>query len=211
MSSADVKHAPAYSLWLGGAIGFLNYSGGLFIRDTTMAIETTDGFVRSGLALQGDIGARLARRFIPYGTFELGLVGAGTRFDGGPATTASTSFVGAGFRYLLGDVDSISFAGDVSFGWRKFQVSNVTGTWSAGGLEILRLGLGVDVRLSTHVTVSPMLTLSGGTLTDTGGDIAFAAGGGPRYTGSVGIPPEARTTYFAIVLGCGAHVDLLGK
>jgi hypothetical protein len=212
LSLADPKHAPAFALWLGGNVGFLAYSGNLYIRDqTTGDLEGMGNFVRPGVALQGDVGARLARRYIPYFTVELGLVPAGRRFDGGPSTTASTSFVGIGFRYLMGDVDWISIPLDVSFGWRKFQVSNATGTWSAGGLEILRLGVGVDIRLSTRATISPMLTLAGGTLTDTGGQITFADGTAPPYIGNAGIPPDARTTYFAVVVGCGVHADLFGR
>ncbi|HXN34421.1 MAG TPA: hypothetical protein VN894_21310 [Polyangiaceae bacterium] len=213
---AERKHAPEYALWLGGSGGLLAYSGGLYINDplSTSGVETTGNFVRPGLALQADVGARLARRYIPYLTLEVGLVGAGRRFEGMP-TNASTSFVGIGFRYLAGDVDSVSFASDISFGWRKFQVSNATGTWSASGFEIFRLGFGAEIRLSTRATVSPMITLSGGTLTDTSGNIQFAPNQPdlqtqPLFEGTA-IPSAYQQTYFAIVVGCGVHVDLLGE
>src|SRR5208283_4989765 len=150
------KHAPADALWLGGSAGVIAYSGALYLDPySSSGAETTGNFVRSGAALQADVGARLARRYIPYVTLELGLAGAGRRFEG-TATSASTSFVGVGFRYLAGDVDSVSFASDISFGWRKFQVSNPSGTWSASGLELFRLGFGADIRLTTRATVSPM-------------------------------------------------------
>lgn len=216
LSSAERKHAPAYALWVGGSLGLLAYSGGLYQNDPTApsgsSIESTGNFVRPGLALQGDVGARLGRRYIPYVTIELGLVGAGHRFDGTP-TKASTSFVGIGFRYLAGDVDSISFASDISLGFRKFQVSNDSGTWSASGLEILRLGFGADIRVSTRVTVSPMINLTGGTLTHADGDIAFAPNQPDMRTHplSGAIAPGVQDTYFAVVLGCNAHVDLFGK
>jgi len=216
VSAAEPTHAPAYALWLGGSAGFLAYSGGLYINDplSPAGVETTANFVRPGLALQADVGARLARRYIPYLTVEVGLVGAGRRFEGVP-TNASTSFIGIGFRYLAGDVDSVSFASDISFGWRKFEVSNASGTWSASGFEIFRLGFGAEIRLSTRATVSPMLTLSGGTLTDTSGNIQFAPNQPdlqtqPLFEGSP-IPSAYQQTYFAVVLGCGVHVDLFGK
>jgi hypothetical protein len=214
LSSAEAKHAPAYSLWLGGSLGFIAYGGGLYMDDLTSTsgssgIATTGAFVTPGLAIQGDVGARLAKRYIPYLTLELGVVGAGHRFDQG-STNAYTSFAGVGVRFIAGDVDSVSFPIDVSFGIRKFQVSNSTGTWSASGLEIFRLGFGVEVRVSTRVAISPMLTLSGGSLTDTSGRVTFANGTSPSFSGSA-IPEPNRTTYFAIVVGCGAHVDLLGR
>jgi hypothetical protein len=217
LSSAERKHAPSYSLWLGGSLGLIAYSGGLYLNDpSAVAIngstESTGNFVRPGIALQGDVGARLGRRYIPYVTVELGLVGAGRRFDG-TQTKASTSFIGVGFRYLAGDVDSVSFASDISLGFRKFQVSNDSGTWSASGFEILRLGFGADIRVSTRLTVSPMINLTGGTLTDTSGYIAFAPGQADQKTHPLlgAIPSGAQDTYFAVVLGCNAHVDLFGK
>jgi hypothetical protein len=229
-SNAERKYAPKYSLWLGGSLGVLGYGGGLYTNDASPppgnpGIETTGNFVRNGLAIQADIGARLARRYIPYLTLEVGLMGAGHRFEG-TSTHALTTFVGVGFRFLAGDVDSTSFAGDIALGVRKFQLSNASGTWSISGLEIFRLGFGADVRVSSSVTFTPMITLSGGTLTDTSGTVNFApnqsdgqsvpsatdsTGRVVPFTGNQGIPAAYQQTYLAIVLGCGVHFDLFGK
>jgi hypothetical protein len=218
-------HAPHFSLWLGGRAGILAYSGGLYINNQqTGAIETTGNFIRPGLGLELDAGARLAKRYIPYLALELGVGGAGHRFDS--STTASTLFLGVGFRYLAGDVDTVAFASDLSLGVRKFQVANTSGTWTASGLEIFRLGLGAEIRVNNRFAVSPMITLSGGTLTDTRGNISFAPNQGDGQTGpgttlqsgafvpfvgNQNIPSGARTSYYAIVVGCGGHVDLLGR
>ena len=171
----NYTHAPRYSLWLGGRLGVLAYGGTLY--DT----ETTGNFVGNGAALEVDVGARIERRYIPYLALELGLVPAGHRFEGTGAT-AGTSFFGVGVRLLAGDVDNVSFASELSFGFRKLQVSRGdTGeTWSASGFEFLRIGLGADIRLSTRFTLSPMLTVSGGTLTDTSGSIGYGAQPGRR-------------------------------
>jgi hypothetical protein len=214
LSSAHRRHAPEYSLWLGGRAGVLAYSGALYISDpySPSGIETTGNFVRPGIALEADVGVRLARRFIPYFAFEVGFVGAGRRFDG-TATNAVTTFTGLGFRYLAGDVDSVSFASDISLGFRKFQLSNASSTWTATAFELFRLAFGAEIRLSTHFTVSPMLTLSGGSVTDTSGFIAFAPNQADGLTGppTNGIPVDRQQSYFVIVLGCGTHFDLLGN
>jgi hypothetical protein len=214
LSRAQRRHAPEYSLWLGGRVGVLAYSGALYISDafSPSGIETTGNFVRPGLALEADVGVRLARRFIPYFALEVGLVGAGRRFEG-TATNAATTFTGLGFRYLAGDVDSVSFASDISLGFRRFQLSNASSTWTATAFELFRLGFGAEIRLSTHFTLSPMLTLSGGSVTETSGSIAFAPNQPDGMTGppTNGIPPAAQQSYFVIVLGCGAHFDLFGK
>jgi hypothetical protein len=211
-------------MWLGGRAGLLAYSGGLYINNQqTGAIETTGNFIRPGLGLEIDVGARLAKRYMPYLGLELGVAGAGHRFDA--TTRASTAFFGVGFRYLAGDVDTVSFASDLSVGMRQFQVANGGGTWTASGLEIFRLGLGAEVRISNYFTMSPMITLSGGTLHDTSGRVAFAPNQGDGQTGpgtilptgaylpfaqNGSIPSGAETSYYAIVIGCGAHADLFG-
>jgi len=219
-------HAPHFSLWLGGRAGLLAYSGGLYINNQqTGAIETTGNFIRPGLGLELDVGARLAKRYVPYLGLELGVAGAGHRFDG-TTTSASTAFFGVGFRYLAGDVDTVAFASDLSIGVRKFQVANASGTWTASGLEIFRLGLGAEIRVNSSFAVSPMITLSGGTLTDTSGAISYGPDQGDGQTGpgtilpaggylslaqNRSVPSGAQTSYYAIVIGCGGHVDLFGR
>lgn len=203
----------------------LAYGGGLYVNNEQKdSIETTGNFVRPGLGLEIDVGARLGRRYIPYLGVELGVTGAGRRFD--QTTSASTGFYGVGFRYLAGDVDTVSFASDLSVGIRQFQVANATGTWTASGLEIFRLGLGAEIRVSTLFAVSPMVTLSGGTLTRTSGSISYAPGQGDGQTGpgtvlgsgvplqfsqDTSIPSGAQTTYVSVVVGCGGHLDLFGR
>ncbi len=110
----------------------------------------------------------------------------------------------------------VSFASDLSFGFRKFQVSNDGNTWTASAFEFLRLGLGADIRFTDYFTLSPMVTLSGGTLTSTSGSVNFAGGqsdmqtGTPVQVNSGQIPSSWQSNYYAIVLGCGAHFDLFG-
>ena len=45
-------------------------------------------------------------------------------------------------------MNNVSFASELSFGFRKIQVSNDTGTWTATAFEFLRLGLGAEIRLT---------------------------------------------------------------
>jgi len=215
MYAAEPVRAPKYSLWLGGRLGLLLYGGSMYYNQNTGYDEQTSAFVTNGLALEADVGARIARRYIPYLALELGLVGPGSRFQGASAQ-AGTSFLGIGFRFLAGNVNFVSFASDLSFGFRKFQVSNDGNTWTASAFEFLRLGLGADIRFTDYFTISPMVTLSGGTLTNTSGSVQFAPnqsdmqGGTPAQVNSGQIPSSWQSNYYAIVLGCGAHFDLFG-
>jgi hypothetical protein len=211
--AAEETHAPRYAMWLGARLGMLAYSGGLYVYGPNY-LETVGNIVQPGLAVELNAGARLARRYIPYFALEVGLMGAGHRFDH-MSTRANTSFVGVGFRYLSGDPDRASFVSDLSFGFRKFEVSNDTGTWSATGLEILRAGLGAEIRLSTLFTLSPMITFSWSSVSDTSGHITYAPNQGDGLTGPVYRDGQsiagAQTSYLAFVLGCGGHFDLFGK
>lgn len=215
MSEAEYVHAPKYSLWLGGRLGLLLNGGGIY-QDPAGNDAPTSDFVTNGLALEGDVGARISRRYIPYLGLELGLVGAGKRFNGTSAQ-AGTGFLGVGFRFLAGDADSVSFASDLSFGFRKLEVSSQGSSWSATSFEFLRLGLGADIRFTSYFTISPMVTLSGGTFTGTSGSVNFAPNqadkqqGTPSYVNNGQIPTSEQTNYYTIILGCGAHFDLFGK
>jgi hypothetical protein len=213
MARADETHAPAFSLWLGARLGLLAYAGSLYAC-CDGGVETVGNVLTPGLALELDAGARLGRRYVPYLVAELGLVRAGHRFDPG-STRADTSFLGFGFRYLSGDVNRASFVSDLSFGVRKFEVSNGTGTWSATGLEILRAGFGAEIRLSTLFALSPMATLSWSSVSDTSGHIAYAPNQGDGATGPLFHDGQSigtyQTTYLAFVVGCGGHFDLFGK
>jgi hypothetical protein len=194
----------------------MGYGGGVYVNDPNLGnVESIGNFIRPGLALELDVGARLARRFIPYLALELGLAGAGHRFDN-TQTNAGSSFLGVGVRFLAGDVDNVAFASDLSFGMRQLGVSNGGGSWSASGIELLRLGVGAEIRLASHFALSPMITLSGGSFTDTSGNVAYAPNQpdlatGPAFVNGASIPGAYRTTYYSIVVGCGAHFDLFGR
>jgi hypothetical protein len=209
----ESTHAPLYAFWVGARLGVLGYGGGLYAIDAN-SVETVGNFVQPGAALEGDAGARISARYIPYVALELGFVGAGHRFAH-TSTSVGTTFEGVGFRYLAGDLNTASFATDVSLGFRQFQASNGGGTWSANGLELFRLGLGAEVRVSTLFTFSPMLTVSAGSLSDTRGHVSFAPNQGDKLTGPLFQNGQqiagAQTTYYTLVLGCGAHFDLFGK
>ena len=126
---------------------------------------------------------------------------------------AGTSFLGLGFRYVAGDVDTVAFVADLSLGRRTFSVASDGSTWTMSGFELPRLGLGAEIRINRRFIVSPMLTLSGGTMTDTSGSVTFAPHQGdgqtmPPFTGGGGIPSVAQASYYAVFLGAGMHVDL---
>jgi hypothetical protein len=100
-------------------------------------------------------------------------------------------------------------------GFRTLQITAGSSTWDATGLEIFRLGLGVDIRVQRRITISPMASLAGGTLTATRGNVNFGPNQGdgrtgPAFADGSGIPSNSQAGYYAISVGCGIHADLLG-
>lgn len=207
-------HAPKYSLWTGTRLSYMGFGFSFYENDRNRP-ETTGNFAGNGIAPQLDIGARISYRYIPYLFWEHGFLGQGHRFEGSQARSSS-DFFGVGFRYVSGDVDSISFLTDLSIGKRVVTVSNGAQSYSMSGIEFFRLGFGAEIRIATLFALTPLASISSGALNDSDGDIAFAcspncADGvqGPRYkNGSV---IDDSRAYVVLSLGLGIHFDLFGK
>ena len=206
-------HAPKFSLWVGPRLSYMGF-GFSFYRNADRTSETTGQLVGNGMAPEIDLGVRFAHRYAAFVFYEHGFLLAGHRFDGQTGASASTDFYGVGFRFLSGDVDSVAFASDISIGKRVVTVKNGSETYSMSGLEIFRLGLGAEIRVTTLFTIDPMLSVSGGTLNDTEGTVTFAPNQGDGSTS----PPfkngqtldDARP-YVMLSLGVGVHFDVFGK
>jgi hypothetical protein len=207
------KHAPMFSLWTGGRLGLLGF-GGFFYTNQLGQGETTGNFITPGLSAEANVGARLGRHYTPYLFWEHGFVAAGHRFEGETAS-AATDFRGIGFRYSLGDVDSVAFLSDLAIGLRTVSVTAGGSTYKMSAWEIFRFGLGAEVRLTTLVTLSPLAWVSGGTMNDTSGSVTYGPGGqgdgltSPTYVNGQSI--NAQRSYVSVGIGCGAHFDLFGK
>ena len=206
---ADETRAPKYALWAGARASWLAF-GYRFYDTPTGAAETTGQWVGDGVATQLDLGARLARRYVPYVFWEHGFMRDGHHFAGTDATT-STNFYGGGIRYLVGDVDGLSPLVDLSLGKRFIRVSNAGQTFTLSGVEFFRLGLGAELRMASHMTGSALVSFATGTPSETDGDITFVHGDtkSPPYANGQRI--TLQRAYVAITIGAALHFDLLGN
>jgi len=201
-AGAQEKHAPDYSLWVGarlGAIGFGNY----FYAGPRA--DTTGSWVQTGGSLEADAGVRLGKRHVPYIFYEQSILPPGRKLDG----IIATRFFGVGFRYVALDPDSLGFVADVSIGWRTLAAYNNGQTYEMSGLELFRLGLGVEWRLATRFVISPIAYVSGGIMSQTSGTITFKDGTMPPFMNGQGITDQRGYLVFGI--GVGAHFDLIGN
>ena len=107
-------HAPRFSLYVGGRLSYMGFGNAFFQDLNTGNSETTGRLVGNGASFQLDVGARLAKSWIPYLFLEHGLLAKGGYFEGTDAH-ASTTFYGGGLRHVSGDPDSVAFVRAVAY------------------------------------------------------------------------------------------------
>lgn len=208
------KHAPKYSLYVGGFAGAIGYGGNFYDNENNRP-ETTGNFLKPGVGLELDVGARLGYRYIPFLLLEHGFMGQGHRFDG-TDTTAASDFLGIGLRYVAADVDTVGVVTEISFGMRQVSLHDGNGeSYKMTGFEFFRFGLGAEIRLSTLFVITPMAHFADGAMTDSDGDITFGPNGSkdgithPTYRNGATI--DTGRSYFILGVGCGGHFDFFGK
>jgi hypothetical protein len=198
-------HAPEWALWAGARLGIIGFGNSFYAGPRA---DTTGNWVQAGGSLEVDAGARLGQRHVPYVFYEQSLIAPGRKLDGTGAVI-TTRFFGVGFRYTAFNPDFIGFVADVSVGWRTLAAYQHGQTYEMSGLETFRLGLGAEMRLSTHFVLSPLGYISGGVMTNTSGSITFLDGTMPPFKNGQGITDQRG--YLVIGIGIGAHFDLIGK
>jgi hypothetical protein len=163
---------------MGARLGYMGFGGGFYggTNNGGEYTETTGNLVSPGPSLQLDVGVRLGRRYVPFVFYERDFLRAGRRFDGDGAT-AYSDFYGIGFRYTAGDVNSAGFLTELSIGYRNVSITDNGQTYTMTAFELFRLGLGAEVRLSTLFVLSPMISISTGSMTDTTGSVNFSKQG----------------------------------
>ena len=209
---------PKYSIWAGGRLGVLGY-GYAFYENPGQKPETTGALLQTGGTAEVDLGVRFARRFTPYAGFELGVHPPGRRIEGEPGAYATSMFAGIGFRYVAGDTERLGFVADLASGVRWITIRNDTQSYTMHSVELFRLGLGAEFRVSPSLVISPLLTLSGGAMSGASGSITF----NPNQPDGIKNPPYGdppspsgtsiieQTGYLVISVTMGAHFDLFTR
>jgi hypothetical protein len=207
-------HCPKFSLWVGPRLGLLVHGLNFYGHRSEGTSETTGNIVGNGLQTQIDVGARISYHWVPYVFYERGWLAKGHRFDG-LSGSASSAFYGIGIYHASGDVDSVAFVSDASFGLREVSVSDGNSTYKMSGLALFNLGFGAEIRVATLFSITPMLRLSLGSMDSTEGTVTFS----PDRQGDGRTAPDFVNgetigngrMYAAITLGASVHFDIFGK
>jgi hypothetical protein len=211
----EFPEAPRTSLWSGVRVGLLSFGGNFYSWTAERErVESARNLVSWGPVVELDVGVRLGQRYVPYVGIEYARVGAGHRFEGEADVAASSAFFAVGFRYSGAKLDRVGFLSDLSVGFRRVTVWSSTQSYRLTSFEILRLGLGAEIRLSRLVTLSPMMQVTSGVVSGADGDIAFASGqpdglSHPPYSNGQGIAGEK--SYLVLSIMCGVHFDLFAS
>lgn len=182
-SLAPATHAVELTIATGYAQGFGNVASG--------QPSLTD-VGQAGGAVQGGIGYRVLPPLTlgVYGSY--GLFGRGDQVDSSSTLTTASAGVQADW-HLVPSGGAIDPWISLGSGWRGYWVSADRGTTSLQGLELAKLQLGADYRVSRAVSLGPVI----------GADLSlFLTQSTPISNGYANVQsPEVNTFVFAGLLG----------
>jgi hypothetical protein len=202
--------APNTALWAGVRLGWFLPFGYVYaraVRGGLLERVPWDWYARSGLMLEGDIGARLGRNYTVFALWERAQLTPADHFDDlyGGQNGADSDFWALGMQ-ASSDADSLGFVTEIALGYRQARTRFEDGTevqftdsWLEG-----RIGFGADIRLSPMFSLQPMLTLGIGSFSDI--DIVYPSGSSASMTS----PGDVSDSHSWLTLGVGGHVDLFG-
>ena len=206
--------APRTALWAGVRLGWFVPFGSAYahgVRDADgiliLAPVPWKNYLSSGPAFELDVGVRLARAYNLFGLWQRAELGSGNvenKLYGGQAG-GDTDYFAVGLR-ASSDADSIGLVTELAIGYRQARAVWNDGTElrMTGGVLEGRIGVGADIRLSSVLSVSPLLELGVGSFDR----LRRVTAGGASYD-QLGVN-DAPGSHGWVTLGVGGHADLLG-
>lgn len=156
--------------------------------------------VGAGTGFEASLGYRFGPSWTLYGAYEYG------KFRGGryAGDGASSSVLALGMRANT-NPDGLGFFFDIGLGYRWFTMKNTAGndaTAQYGGVDMLRLGLGLAIASSSHVNWHLGLTGAAGSFSKLE-DSSCSMGGDCKT-----IPEDRRGSYAFGGLSLGGQFDM---
>ena len=191
------EEPPRNALWTGTRLGvFVPY--GTLYTDRALVTTPFQDVATAGPAVEVDIGARFARRFVGYFFFDQAFLGRGNGVawaaPHGGQSAPSTQAIGAGLRWEL-NPSGLGVVADVgiAYRWLTARWADAT-TVRMHGPGDVRLGIGASWRVTRLVTLAPMMTAHSGAFSN-------------RYLngGQLG---ESTSSYAAVAFTLNGHLDL---
>jgi hypothetical protein len=205
--------APRTALWAGLRAGWFLPFGSLYARalapdaNGIVLLEPVPwrDYASSGVVLEADVGARIARNYMVFALWERAELGGGRSRAYGPQAGADTDFFAVALR-ATSNPDRVGLVTEIAIGYRQARTRFEDG----GKLELTRasfdgrLGVGADIRFNPWFTLTPLATIGVGTF----GRIRRVLPSGAAY--DVPGPRDESDSHGWFSLGVGGHVDLFG-
>jgi len=206
--------APRTALWVGARLGWFVPFGSAYahgVRDPDgfliLAPVPWKNYVSSGPAFELDAGVRLARAYNLFGLWQRAELGSGSVENDlyGGQKGGDTDYFAVGLR-ASSDADSIGLVTELAIGYRQARAVWNDGTElrMTGGVLEGRIGVGADIRLSSILSLSPLLELGVGSFDR----LRRVTSTGASYD-QLGVN-DAPGSHGWVTLGIGGHADLLG-
>ncbi|HLV65184.1 MAG TPA: hypothetical protein VKY73_05205 [Polyangiaceae bacterium] len=204
--------APRTALWAGVRAGWFFPFGNIRAQGipagpflARQGVPWSD-FSASGPMVELDVGLRLARSYALFALWERAELGSGSSTALGQPDGGSTDFWGIGLR-ASSDPNGIGFLTEIALGYRRARADFRDGSALelTDGIFEARLGVGADIRINPHLSLSPMATLGVGSF----GEVEYVSPSGVG-TNLIG-PLDDQDAHGWFTIGVGGHLDLLGQ
>ncbi len=204
--------APRTAIWAGLRAGWFVPFGNLYARASPpdrYGVVVLDpvrwsSYASTGLALELDVGARVARNYNVFALWERAQLGGGdAESDVHRQTSADSDFWAIAVR-ASSSPDDLGLITEIALGYRQARTHFDDG----GALELTdglfegRLGVGADIRVNPWLSVSPMATLGVGSF----GSVHRVLGTGVGYDDTGQYDSADSHAWFTLTVG--GHVDL---
>lgn len=144
--------APSNALELGIGVGYHQGFGPI-----AAGVPTLQGLSTAGAALKLDVGWRIDPRWMVGGYVEGSLQGAGNEPRSDHANGLAAGIQG---QFHILPLEKYDPWIGVGFGWRGLWADRGFGTQALQGLDLARLQLGVDYRMTESFSLAPMVGVS---------------------------------------------------
>jgi hypothetical protein len=200
---------------IGARLGSLVPAGNL-VGDQTIDFFNQNvpmsDYVKSGIAIEGDIGFHFSRAWTFYGGWELGFLEKGDK-NANASKQPVSNYLGMGFKFDSNSEGDVGFLMDLGFGyrWLSVPITNTTGTYNAtyGGFEPLRIGLGIGIGLDKRTRLEILAMMSLGSFSSVSGTPANNTQCGSAASGDANLCTINNQGLHAFYgLNVGVHFDL---
>jgi len=208
--------SPENALWVGLRTGWFLPFGNIYAQALSPNAQGVvflepvpwQDYARSGLALEADIGVRLARNYMLFALWERAQLTTGDADEDlyGEQVGSDSDFWAGAVR-ATSNADRLGLVTELAIGYRQARTRFEDGSklQLTGAAFEGRLGIGADLRMSSMLTLSPLATIGVGSFNR----VRMVRPNGSSY--DLPGPRDTADTHAWFTLTVAGHVDIFGS